>query len=138
MSNGNHDKSKKPLILAVEDEPEHAGLLRIVLRSAGYRFVCKNNGISALHAMMNEKPDLILLDLMLPGMDGFEFCSLVRRDHEMHDIPIIVLTAYSLDSTAPVDEVCKGADDYMIKPLDYDVLLTRVKKYLRAKDKEMA
>jgi two-component system alkaline phosphatase synthesis response regulator PhoP len=115
------------LILIVDDEPRIVRLARDYLEKNGYRVVVANDGQSALTVARREKPDLIVLDLMLPGMDGREVCKILRRES---DVPIIMLTALAEE----VDQVTGleiGADDYITKPFSPRALVARVRAMLR-------
>lgn len=114
-------------ILIVEDEQPLAETLAYNLRQEGHEALIENNGLSGLDAARKQHPDLIVLDLMLPQMDGLEVCRLVRRDS---DVPIIMLTAKSRE----IDKVVGlevGADDYVTKPFSMVEMLARVKAALR-------
>ncbi len=114
-------------ILIVDDEPPIIEVLRYNLRQAQYEVVAARDGQEALDLARRELPDLIILDLMLPKLDGVEVCKLVRRER---DVPIIMLTARDEE----VDRVLGlelGADDYVVKPFSVRELLARVKNVLR-------
>lgn len=114
-------------VLVVDDEPRYVRLLRANLESVNYRVTAASDGASALQKAEIEDPDLILLDLMLPDMDGSEVC---RRIREFSTVPIIMLTARreQADKVLGLDI---GADDYITKPFDADELLARVRAQLR-------
>jgi DNA-binding response OmpR family regulator len=114
-------------ILVVDDEPKIVRLARDYLEKNGYRVVTASDGQSALTTARREKPDLIILDLMLPIMDGREVCRILRRES---DVPIIMLTALAEE----VDQVTGlelGADDYITKPFSPRALVARVRALLR-------
>jgi len=115
------------LILVVDDEPKVARLARDYLEKNGFRVLTAGDGQSALIAARREKPDLIILDLMLPNMDGREVCRILRRES---DVPIIMLTALSEE----IDQVTGleiGADDYITKPFSPRALVARARALLR-------
>jgi DNA-binding response OmpR family regulator len=115
------------LILVVDDEPKIVRLARDYLEKNGYRVTTAADGQSALTAARREKPDLIILDLMLPVMDGREVCRILRRES---DVPIIMLTALSEE----IDQVTGleiGADDYITKPFSPRAMIARVRALLR-------
>lgn len=117
----------KTTILVVDDEPAILDVLTYNLEKAHYRVMQARNGEEALDLAREETPDLIILDLMLPGLDGFEVCRTLRQEGE---VPIIMLTA--LDEE--VDRVVGlelGADDYVVKPFSMRELMARVKSVLR-------
>jgi DNA-binding response OmpR family regulator len=116
-----------PLILVVDDEPKVARLARDYLEKNGFRVLTAGDGQSALTVARREKPDLIILDLMLPHIDGREVCRILRRES---DVPIIMLTALSEE----IDQVTGleiGADDYITKPFSVRALVARVRALLR-------
>ncbi len=115
------------LILVVDDEPKVARLARDYLEKHGYRVLTAGDGQSALTIARREKPDLIVLDLMLPNIDGREVCRILRRES---DVPIIMLTALAEE----VDQITGleiGADDYIAKPFSPRALVARVRAMLR-------
>ncbi len=115
------------LILVVDDEPKVARLARDYLEKNGFRVVTAADGQSALAVARRDKPDLIILDLMLPILDGREVCRTLRRES---DVPIIMLTALSEE----IDQVTGleiGADDYITKPFSVRALVARVRALLR-------
>ena len=115
------------LILVVDDEPKIVRLARDYLEKNGYRVVTAGDGPSALTMARRERPDLIVLDLLLPGMDGREVCRILRAES---DVPIIILTALSEESDQIVGlEI--GADDYIVKPFSPRGLVARVRALLR-------
>jgi DNA-binding response OmpR family regulator len=117
----------KPTILVVDDEPAIVDILTYNLTKAHYHVLVAHDGVSAVGIAHREHPDLIILDLMLPGMDGLEVCSALRREG---DVPIIMLTARDEE----VDRVIGlelGADDYVVKPFSVRELLARIKTVLR-------
>jgi DNA-binding response OmpR family regulator len=116
-----------PLILVVDDEPKVARLARDYLEKNGFRVIVCGDGQSALTMARREKPDLVILDLMLPNIDGREVCRILRRES---DVPIIMLTALSEE----IDQVTGleiGADDYISKPFSVRALVARVRALLR-------
>jgi DNA-binding response OmpR family regulator len=115
------------LILVVDDEPKVARLARDYLEKNGFRVLTAGDGQSALTTARREKPDLVILDLMLPQIDGREVCRILRRES---DVPIIMLTALSEE----IDQVTGleiGADDYVTKPFSVRTLVARVRALLR-------
>jgi len=114
-------------ILIIEDDPSIGKLLRRALLLEGYEARLVQDGLEGLRAFQEEKPDLIILDLMLPGIDGIEVCKRIREES---DVPILMLTARdSVDDR--VLGLDSGADDYVVKPFDIDELLARVRAHLR-------
>ena len=120
-------------ILIVEDEESLQELLRYNLSQAGYRPVSARGGREAVECARRERPCLILLDLMLPDLDGLEVCTLLKRSAETAGIPIIMLTAKGEESDIVVG-LEKGAEDYVTKPFNVRVLLARIRVALRRLD----
>jgi two-component system phosphate regulon response regulator PhoB len=119
----------KPRILVVDDEPEAVELVEFNLKQAGYAVITAVDGAEALKKAHAQRPDLIILDVMLPEMDGFEACKVLRLDPATVRVPIIMLTA----KAAEIDRVLGlelGADDYLTKPFSPRELLLRIKKIL--------
>jgi two-component system, OmpR family, phosphate regulon response regulator PhoB len=117
-------------ILIIEDEEPIQILLRYNLESEGYRVRTSAQGEDTMYLIGEERPDLIVLDWMLPGISGIEVCKLVRTKPETRDIPIIMLTARS-EETERVRGLATGADDYLVKPFSVPELLARIKTILR-------
>ena len=120
-------------ILVVDDEDDLLELVRYNLTKEGYEVACVGSGEEALKAVRRELPDLIVLDLMLPSVDGLEVCSRLKADARTREVPIIMLTAKSEegDMIAGLD---RGADDYIAKPFSPRVLSARIKALLRRQD----
>lgn len=122
-------------VLIVDDEPTIAELIEFNLHKAGYRVLKADNGHTALQLVRSDKPDLIILDLMIPGIDGMEVCRKLKGQQHTASIPIIMLTAKNEE----VDKIVGlelGADDYMTKPFSPRELVARVKAVLRRSHKE--
>ena len=117
-------------LLVVEDEQDLQELLRYNLAREGFHVTTAGTGEQALQAVEAERPDLILLDLMLPGMDGLEVFRALRAQPENASIPVIMLTAKS-EETDVVTGLEVGADDYIVKPFSPRVLLARLKAVMR-------
>lgn len=125
----------KSKILVVDDEPDAVELVTFNLRNAGYEVITAEDGEAALKKARNASPDLLVLDVMLPEIDGFEVCKLLRRDPATAKIPIIMLTA----KAAEIDRVLGlefGADDYLTKPFSPRELILRIKKLIQRKTGE--
>jgi len=117
-------------ILAVDDEPRYLRIIRFNLEREGYRVTCVASGEEALAFFSEQEPSLVLLDVMLPGLDGFEVCSRIR---EISTRPIIMLTAKGADEDK-VRGLRLGADDYVTKPFSAEELVARVEAVLRRAD----
>jgi DNA-binding response OmpR family regulator len=117
-------------VLVVEDEPDISGLLTFHLEREGYQVVRARNGLDALQQVRARRPDLVLLDLMLPGIDGLEVCRQLRQDAATATLPVVMLTAKGEE----VDRVLGlelGADDYIVKPFSPKEVVARVRAVLR-------
>jgi two-component system phosphate regulon response regulator PhoB len=117
-------------ILVVEDEPDLLDLVVYNLRKEGYRPVRAETGEKALELAQSERPDLVLLDLMLPGLDGIEVCRRLRANEATREIPIVMVTARAEETDAVVG-LSMGADDYVKKPFGVRELIARVRAVLR-------
>lgn len=122
-------------ILIVDDEENIVDFLGRALRQNGYKTICAYDGDEALHLIEEELPDLVILDLMLPLMDGWEVCRRSKSGEKTAAIPILMLTARS-SSEDVVQGLDLGADDYMRKPFPLDELLARVRVLLRRSSQE--
>jgi two-component system, sensor histidine kinase and response regulator len=123
-----------PVILLVDDNPQNLQVLGKLLREEKYKIEFALNGESALGWLRNKQFDLVLLDLHMPGINGFEVCKIIRSDKEMYEVPIIFLSAEAeRESILKGFEV--GAQDYVTKPFDSRELLARVKTQLDLKSK---
>ena len=121
-------------ILVIDDEKDILKLLQYNLEKEGYQFLSAKTGEEGFEVARAKKPDLVILDLMLPGMDGLETCKLLRADGATKNIPVLMLTAKSSETDQIVGlEI--GASDYISKPFSVKVLLARVKNLFRNRDK---
>ncbi len=121
-----------PTILVVDDLEENAHILDRFLRTKGYNPVCANSGQAALAYVASHPPDAILLDLMMPDLDGFEVCRSLKQDIKTHHIPIIIITGLT-EKEANVHALEAGADDFLVKPFDAVLLNARIQSSLRSK-----
>jgi len=117
-------------ILVVEDDPDIKELISFNLSNQGHQVFEANNGELGIEKAREKLPDLILLDLMLPGMHGLDVCRIIKADQETKDIPIIMVTAMGQEEDI-VKGLETGADDYITKPFSIKVLLARVSAVLR-------
>lgn len=117
-------------ILIVDDEPDIIEILRYNLEKEGYVTFSASNGVDAVELAKQKKPDLILLDVMLPDMDGIEACETIRKNEELNNTIIAFLTARSEDYSE-IAGFQAGADDYITKPIRPKVLLTRIQSLLK-------
>lgn len=125
----------KEHILVIEDEEDILAIIHYNLSKAGYRISSRTTGEEGLKAAQEEAPDLIVLDLMLPGIDGREVCRRLRQTPAIAEVPVIMLTAKGED-----DDIIAGfevgADDYVTKPFSYQVLQARIQAVLRRRHQE--
>ena len=119
----------KKKILVVEDEAELTGAIQIRLEQAGYEVLLAYDGQQALEKARGENPDLIVLDLMLPKIDGFKVCRMLKFDEKYRKIPVVMLTARAQEKDETLGyEV--GADAFITKPFKYQVLLSKIRELL--------
>jgi len=123
------EHSKKQ-ILIIEDEPDIQELLSFNLDNNGYKVYTASNGEKGLEVARKERPDLILLDLMLPGINGLDVCRIIKSDQDTSGISIIMLTALGQEEDI-IKGLETGADDYVTKPFSLQVLEARIKSVLR-------
>lgn len=122
-------------ILVVEDDEDIAQLLALTMKKAGFEVAVSENGHEALNLIRRHPPDLLLLDLMIPGVDGFEVCREIKRDPRTAEVPVLILTARGEE----IDRIIGlelGADDYVVKPFSPRELLLRVRAILRRSGQE--
>lgn len=124
-------------ILAIEDEDDILEIIEYNLEREGYEVMTSKNGQEGLEKVREEHPDLILLDLMLPDLDGLEICRIIRDEDEIKKIPVIMVTAKDTESEVVLG-LGVGADDYVTKPFNPQELVARVKAVLRRKRLEGA
>lgn len=117
----------KKRILIVEDEPELCKLLAVRFERKDYEVIVANDGVEGLSKARQEKPDLIILDLMLPRLPGEEVCKEIRKDQNISETPIIMLTAKTTDVDRVIGKVI-GANAYMYKPFDSAKLIAEVER----------
>ena len=120
-------KKGKVRILVVDDEPKYVWTTQVILETKGYEVLVARDGQTAVEIAASEEPDLIILDIKMPGMNGYEACWRIR---EFSTVPIIMLTALAEDADK-VEGLDVGADDYVTKPFSADELLARVRAALR-------
>jgi two-component system response regulator RpaA len=123
------DGPQRPRILVVDDEPDIRLVLQTRLETAGYDVSTADDGMRALQQIRSQPPDLVVLDLMLPGIDGFGVCAMVKRDQRFSRVPVIMLTARSRATDRQTGQSL-GADAYMTKPFRADELVAKVRELL--------
>ncbi|TYQ29752.1 response regulator [Pseudanabaena sp. UWO310] len=121
--------NRSPLILVVEDAPDNQVLVEQVFQDSGYQVTCIQDGQAALDWLETNHPDLILLDLSLPEIDGWEVARQLKASDRTAKIPIIAVTAHAMKGDKE-SAIASGCDDYLTKPLDIDLLEACVKLWL--------
>lgn len=122
----------QPKILIIDDEVDLVETIRFPLELEGYQVLVAYQGEEGLQLARKENPDLIILDLMLPKIDGYKVCRFLKFDEKYKHIPIIMLTARSQEKDRLLGKET-GADEYITKPFDLDDLLNKIKKYISSK-----
>lgn len=120
----------KPKILLIEDEEDIAALIKLQAEISGYKLHIETDGLNGFRAVERDKPDLVILDIMLPGQSGLDVCRKIKTNADLKDIPVIILSA----KTEELDVVLGlelGADDYVSKPFSPKILFSRVRAVLR-------
>jgi DNA-binding response OmpR family regulator len=118
-------------ILFVDDDPDIVRLVKETLLDEGFDFVSAEDGKGGIREAQTSHPDLIILDMQLPDIDGFEVCRRLKADKQCKDIPIIMLTGRFKKTADKVDGLEGGADDYVLKPFEIEELLARIRAVLR-------
>ncbi|MBN2282185.1 MAG: response regulator [Candidatus Marinimicrobia bacterium] len=126
------DEERKPIILMVDDVPKNLQVLGNILNKEGYKISAALNGEQALKILENAKPDLILLDVMMPGLSGFDVIKEIQKNEELAEIPVIFLTAKT-EKEDVIQGIELGAVDYVTKPFNSIELLARVRNHLELK-----
>ena len=121
--------SQKMKVLIVDDELFNLDYLEQALEDSNYQIITATNGQEALDKIQSGQPDLVLLDLAMPIMDGFAVLERVKADAILRDIPVIIISAEH-DSKSVVKGIKQGAEDYLTKPVNADLLVKKVKEYL--------
>ena len=121
--------NQKAKVLIVDDEPFNVDYLQQELEDSGYQIITAFNGQEALDKIQSQQPDLVLLDLMMPVLDGFAVLAQMKADMVLRDIPVIIISAEH-DSKSVVKGIKQGAEDYLTKPVDADLLVKKLKEFL--------
>ncbi|HLO32653.1 MAG TPA: response regulator [Anaerolineales bacterium] len=121
--------NNQPKILIVDDEPFNVDYLQQELEELNYQLITASNGREALDKIQSHLPDLVLLDLQMPVLDGFAVLSEIKADNDLRNLPVIIVSAAN-DSRSIVKGIKQGAEDYLTKPVDADLLVQKVKEYL--------
>jgi len=120
----------KKRILVVDDEPDFVKAIRIILEANNYEVTVATDGQQGLNLARSQKPDLIVLDLMLPKMDGYKVCRFLKFDEKYREIPIIMLTARGQEEDKSLGQQM-GADDYIVKSEKPEILLEKINQLLK-------
>lgn len=118
--------AEPPLILVVDDDASIVEFLRWTLKDHGYRVATAHDGLDALHQIARERPDVVLTDLMMPRLNGWELCSRLRQDETTRDVPILAMSA--------VSNRCNDADAFLTKPFELDDLLDMLRRCVNRRD----
>ena len=125
------DDVQKPRILVVDDEPAIRRMVGKRLEVAGYEVIFASDGLEALNEARSQEPNLILLDLMLPKLNGYEVCRMLKFDKKYKTIPIVLLTARAAVSDELMGKAC-GANAFLRKPFDSKIMLSRIEELLKS------
>ena len=119
-------------IVVVEDNPSFRKMLKLRLESSGYQIIAIEDGLNGLSTIRKEKPDIVILDIMLPGLDGHKVCRMIKFDKNLHTIPVIILTSRDTDETADLAKRC-GADAFLLKTTKAPILLDVIERLIARK-----
>ena len=125
------DQPAQKKILIVEDDSAVSTMLQKLLKAYHYRTVLAEDGLDALSAVRREKPDMIVLDVMLPGMDGFKVCRMIKYDQQFKQIPVMILTSRMTPEDERLAFQC-GADAFVTKATKTEVILSEIKNLLKS------
>src|SRR5208283_1125917 len=126
--------SKKQIeILIAEDSPTQAEYLRYVLEKSGFKVWAVANGMEALEFLKSQRPDIVVTDILMPEMSGYELCKRIRSDVNLRDIPVIIVTALS-DPTDVLEGLEAEADNFITKPYDEGFLISRIQYMIANKE----
>jgi len=121
----------KKKILVVDDDPGAVELLREILSVQNFRVISATNGDEAVKKVREEKPDVVVLDVVLPGLSGVDVCRILKQDKTTHSIPIVMLSGRAMETRDKVTGFEAGADDYLTKPFEAKELVARIRALLR-------
>ena len=122
----------KNKILIIDDEPEIIDMLTVVLKARNYLVISSLDGQHGIERVKKERPDLILLDILMPGTDGYSVCTKLKSDKETKNTPIIILSGMD-EREAIIKCHNLGADDYIVKPFNLTTLLNKIRKFTNGK-----
>jgi len=123
----------KQKILVADDEEDFLKMMSIRLKSRGYEYDLARNGVEVLEYCKKEKPDLIVLDVMMPKMDGLKALRKLKEDDNLKDIPVIILTAGAFDISSELDDLA-SANDFLLKTVDVKLVLEKIENILSGND----
>ncbi len=121
-------------ILVADDSPFVLEIVETVLKSEGFEVITANDGMEAWDKIQKEIPDIIIIDVVMPGMNGYEICEKVKADEKLKNLPVMMLTTKAQDKDIELAQA-SGADLYMTKPFDPDELTGKVRKFFEKKNK---
>lgn len=121
---------EKPILL-IEDNDQNRYLTTFLLEKSGFRVITANDGLSGVKMAKEVPPGLILLDIQLPGLDGYQVARLLRQDHRLRNVPIIAVTSYAMPGDRE-EALASGCDGYIEKPIDPDTFVSEIRTYLRS------
>lgn len=121
----------RPLVMVVDDDPEVVVFLQDILQEAGYRVTIARDGSSALRLLQKEAPGLVLLDIFMPGIDGYAVCQRIKTGQRTKDIPVVMVTAVGHELNRQL-AIGSGVDGYITKPFTHQVLLDTIAGFLKS------
>ena len=122
-------KHSKIKIIMIDDDPDALEITRARLEAKGFRFSGITDEVEGINAIRSDKPDIILLDIAMPRIDGYSLCRIIKGDKKLSRIPVIFITSKELISSVEKG-FASGGDDYIIKPVDWDRLIEKIEKLL--------
>jgi DNA-binding response OmpR family regulator len=125
-------KSAHNRIVVVEDNSSFRKMLKLRLEASGYQVIAIEDGLTGLNTIRKEKPDIVILDIMLPALDGHKVCRMIKFDKNLHTIPVIILTSRDTDETADLAKKC-GADAFLLKTTKAAIVLDVIEKLIERK-----
>jgi DNA-binding response OmpR family regulator len=125
------ENQRRPKVVIVDDDRDTREMLKLALELEGYDVEQAANGLRLISSLHVDRPDLILLDVMMSWIDGFELCRSIKKNDEYHDIPVIFISARKANEDIQTG-LSAGATDYFTKPIDMDRLLSRIREILTA------
>jgi PAS domain S-box-containing protein len=141
MQMGNHSKNghdHEHAVLVVNDLPDQLDLMNAVLRRAGYCVFTAQDGREGFDVAKRERPDVVISDVMMPKVNGIEFCQLIRKDEELRGLPILLVSAQRTDTGSVIEGLAAGADDYLEMPFDSARLVAKVSRLIERRELEAA